>query len=96
MHDAGSGEVPEVDVAAEVSGDIEIKQSIPIVVDPDRAVAVYPTPESRLLRDIHEVRAVDVPEQRQIPISVDKQILSTIVVEVAPHRAHRNALAGFV
>src|SRR5205807_8047441 len=34
LHDARGLEVPEVDVGAEVPRDVEIEQSIPIVVDP--------------------------------------------------------------
>src|SRR4051812_18817779 len=93
MHDAGGSEVPEVDVASEIGGDIQIQQSIAIKVDPDRAVAVYPAPEACLRRDIDEARAVEVLEQREIAVPVDEQVLSAIVVEVAPNRAHRNAFA---
>ena len=87
-------EVPEIDVAAEVRGDVEIEQAIAIVVEPDRAVAVHPAAQAGLLGDVLEVLAVDVPEQRQIAVAVDEQVLAAVVVDVAPDGAHRHAFAG--
>src|SRR5690242_18218731 len=85
--------MPEVDVAAEIRGDVQIEQTVAVVVEPDRAVAVHPAMQAGRLGHVLEMRAVDVPVQREIPVAIDEEILTTVVVEVAPDAAHRHAVA---
>ena len=89
-------EVPEIDVVAEVRGDVEIEQAVAIVVEPDGAVAVHPAAQARRLGDVLKVVAVDVLEQREIAVAIDEQVLAPVVVEVAPDGAHRDAFAGAI
>ena len=79
---------------AEVRGDVQIEQAIAIVVEPDRAIAVHPAMQAGRFGDVLEVRAVDVPEEREVAVAIDEQILAAVVVEVAPDAAHRHAFAG--
>src|SRR5205814_4100813 len=97
VHDLRGLEVPQVDVASKVRGDIEVEQTVAIVVEPDRAVAVYAAAEARLLGYILETSApwagsIHVLEQREIAVAIHQHVLAAVVVEVAPNRAHRNAL----
>ena len=62
VHDPRRREVPEVDVVAEVGRDVQIEQTIAIVVEPDRAVAVHPAVEAGRFGHLLEVRAVDVSD----------------------------------
>ena len=88
--------MPQVDVVAEIGRDIEVEQAVAIVVEPDRAVAVHPAPETRRFGDVLEVPAVEVLEERKVAIAIDENVLAAVVVEVAPHAAHRDALARTV
>ena len=96
VHDPCGREVPQIDVAAEICGDVEIEQAIAIVVEPDRAVAVHPATQTGGLRDVLEALAIDVLEQREVAVAVDEQVLAAVVVEVAPDAAHRDAFAGAI
>src|ERR1051325_8392071 len=93
LHDARGLQVPEVDVGPEVPCHVQIEQSIPIVVDPHGRVAVHPLPQSRLRGDVFEVEVAQVLEELEVAPLVDQQVLEPVVVEVAPHRPHRHALA---
>ena len=93
VHDSSRREMPQIDVAAEVSGHVEIEQAVAVVVDPDRVVAVHPAVQSSGLGHVAEVVSVDVLEQRQVPVPIDQKVFATVVVEVTPHAAHRHAFA---
>ena len=94
VHDLRGREMPQIDVASEIGGDVEIEQAVAIVVDPDRAVAVHPPVQARGLGDVLKVVAIDVLEEREISVAIDEQVLAAVVVEVAPDAAHRDAFAG--
>src|SRR4029079_4170697 len=79
-----------------VGSDVKIEQAVAIVVDPDRSVAIDPAMQASRFGHVLEVVAVDVLEQREIPVTVDEDVLAAVVVEVAPHAAHRDAVAGAV
>ena len=96
VHDLRAREVPEIDVVAEIPGDVEIEEAVAIVVEPDCAVAVHPPAQPGLLGYILEMFAVNVSEQREITVAIDEQVLAAIVVEVAPHPAHRHSFAGSI
>ena len=46
VHDPRRREVPQIDVAPEVRGDVQVEQPVAIVVEPDRAVAVDPAAQA--------------------------------------------------
>ena len=82
--------MPEIDVA-EVRGDVEIELAVAVVVEPDGAVAVHPAVKAGALGDVLEVAAIDVAEEREIAVAIDEHVLASVVVHVAPDRAHRDA-----
>ncbi len=85
--------MPEVDVVPEIRRDVEIEQTIAIVIEPDSAIAVHPAAEAGLCGDVLEVLAVDVSEQRQIAVAINEHVFAAVVIEVTPHGAHRHALS---
>ena len=94
VHDPRRREVPEIDVVAEVRGDIEVELSVAIVVEPDRTVAVHPAVQAGALGDVLEVLAVDIAEEREVAVAIDENVLAAVVVDVTPDGAHRDAFAG--
>ena len=96
VHDAGRPQVPEIDVGAEVAGDVEIEQPVPVVVEPHRPIAVHPLAQSRGGGHVLEMQVAEVLEQLEVSPLVDEQVLEPVVVVVAPHGTHRHALAWAV
>src|SRR5512140_2033032 len=45
-----------------------------------------------LLGYVLEMLPINISKKRRIPITIDKYIFSSIVVEVAPHRSHRDSI----
>src|SRR5678815_3401853 len=96
VHDLRGREVPEVNVAAEVGGDVEVEETIAVVVEPHGAIAVDPATQAGCLGDVLEALATQVAEEREVAVAVDEEVLVTVVVEVAPYAAHGDAFAGAV
>src|SRR5204863_280936 len=96
VHDAGRPQIPEIDVGAEVAGDVEIEQPVPVVVEPHRPIAVHPLAQSRGGGHVLEMQVAEVLEQLEVSPLVDEQVLEPVVVVVAPHGTHRHALAWAV
>jgi hypothetical protein len=78
---------------AEVGRHVKIEQAVAIVVDPDCAVAVDPAVQTAAFGHVLEVVAVDVFEEREIAVAIDEHVLASVVVEVTPYAAHRDAVA---
>jgi len=93
VHDSRRREAPQIDVVAKIRGDVQVQETIAIVIDPDCAIAIDPAAQSRCFGDILEVVPIEVPEQRQVSVAIHQHVLAAIVVEVAPDTSHRDALA---
>src|SRR4029078_2475034 len=93
VHDPRGRQMPEVDVVAEVGRHVEIEPAVAIVIDPDCAVAVDPAVQTGGFGHVLEMVAVDVFEEREIAVAIDEHVLASVVVEVTPYAAPRNAFA---
>src|SRR4029434_7303419 len=94
VHDPCGREVPQVDVASEVRGDVQVEQAVTVVVEPDCAGALHAALQTGGLRHVLEPFAVHVLEQGEVAVAVDEKVLTAVVVEVAPYATHRDAFAG--
>src|SRR6266851_3925735 len=96
LHDVRGFQMPEIDVGAEVAGDVEIEEAVAVEVEPDRAVRIHPALEARLFGDVFEPAVAEVVQQLRIAPLIDEQVLVAVVVVVTPDRAHGYAFARTV
>src|SRR6476646_7365587 len=78
-HDAGSGEVPGVDVLGIVTADKQVEQPIAVVIKPDGGVGIDPARQASLLAHPGEAMAsVVVVELRASPLDQEQIFVSII------------------
>ena len=89
VHDVGGLQVPQIKLLVEVPGDQEVQNPIAVVVEPVRPIGVDPALEPRASCHIQECAVAEVAKQLALAPLVDQHVIPTVVVKVAPHRAHR-------
>src|SRR5438445_13193182 len=60
VHDLRRGEMPQIDIASEVRRDVEVEQTVAIVIEPDRAVAIHPSMQPGFFGHVLEMMAVQI------------------------------------
>src|SRR6185369_6283952 len=95
-HDAGSGEMPEINAFVVVTADKQVEQPIAVVIKPDGGVGIDPARQAGLLADTGEATAsVVVVQLRASPLD-QEEIFVAVIVIVAPDRAGRDSRARLV
>src|SRR6185437_14150610 len=95
-HDAGSGEMPEINAFVIVAADKQVKQPIAVVIKPDGGVGIDPARQAGLLAHPGEAMAsVVAVELRASPLD-QEEIFVAVIVIVAPDRAGRDSCARLV
>src|SRR3984893_1327100 len=89
-HHAGGSQMPQIDVFGIVTANKKIKQTVAIVVKPDRRVGVHPGWQAGLFSNACEMLTTVVVEQLRAAPLVEKEIVIAIVVVIAPDRSHRD------